>query len=273
MVVFNKNKKQNEIEIIEIFASLNGEGYAAGYPSVFIRAMGCNLRCQFGTILVKNKPDSILNGACDTPECFDLKHFKAMYPERKGTDWYTAKEIFDKVEALEKNWKNKSICLTGGEPLLECNKDFIIKELIPLFLEKHYDIGIETNGAIDYTDYKQAFAKPKIFGDGHREGVTIIADYKLPSSKMTSKMIKSNFSIYDETDLIKMVISNDEKDWEELNNVVNSGTKAAIYISPMFGKVDTEKMWHYAEKHADKNIRVQLQLHKYFFKDPNEKGV
>lgn len=273
MIRFNKEKNKNEIQIIEIFASLNGEGYAAGYPCVFIRTMGCNLRCQFGTIIDKKNMKSILNGACDTPECFDMEHFKAMYPERKEPDWYTAQDIFDKVNALEKNWKNKSICLTGGEPLLECNKEFMIKELIPLFVTHHFDIGIETNGAIDYKDYKNLFGKPKIFDDNHREGVTIISDYKLPSSKMTSKMIKSNFNLYDETDLIKMVISDAKEDWEELDKVINSGTKAAIYISPMFEKVDTEKMWNYAEQHADKNIRVQLQLHKYFFKNPNKKGV
>lgn len=273
MIRFNKEKNQNEIQIIEIFASLNGEGYAAGYPCVFIRTMGCNLRCQFGTIIDKENPKSILNNACDTPECFDIEHYKAMYPEKEGPNWFTAKEIFEKVESLEKNWKNKSICLTGGEPLLECNKEFMIKELIPLFVDSHYDVGIETNGAIDYKDYKIFFKKPKIYDDNHRDGVTIISDYKLPSSKMTSKMIKSNLGIYDETDLIKMVISDDPKDWEELDKIINSGTKASIYISPMFGKVDTEKMWHYAEKHADKNIRVQLQLHKYFFHNPNEKGV
>ena len=40
--------------------------------------------------------------------------------------WLTAQEIFDKVQSLEVNWKHKSICLTGGEPLMEENKQFMI---------------------------------------------------------------------------------------------------------------------------------------------------
>lgn len=274
MIRYNKEKNANEIQIIEIFNSLNGEGHAAGLPCVFIRTMGCNLRCKYGTVMVKDNPGSILNSFCDTPECYDLEHFTELYPERpEGPDWYTAKEIFDIVDSKEDNWKNKSICLTGGEPLLECNKEFMMNELIPLFMEAHYDVSVETNGSIDYKDYKAKFGKAIVFGDGHREGFTIISDYKLPESKMTKLMIKSNLDLFDETDLVKMVVSDNPEDWKELDKVVNSGTKAAIYISPMYNRVDTEKMWHYAEAHADKNVRVQLQLHKYFFKNPNQKSI
>lgn len=255
--------------MIEIFASLNGEGYAAGSPAVFVRTMGCNLRCQYGTDM--GNPE--LSGFCDTPESLTPELYKLMYPN-KEPDWMTAKEIFDKVEELEKDWKNKSICLTGGEPLLECNKGFMLIELIPMFVNAGYDVGIETNGSIDYTDYISKFGKPIIHNDNHREGVTIIADYKLPTSKMTKRMRQENLSLYRETDLIKMVVSDNKEDWDELEKVINSGTKAAIYISPMFGKIDMGKLWNFAAEHADKNIRFQVQLHKIAFSsDPNKKGV
>ena len=65
------------------------------------------------------------------------------------------------------------------------------------------------------TDYKEKFGDAKIVNaHGDREGVTIIADYKLPHSKMTNLMIKSNFNLYSEYDLVKMVISDDEDDQE-----------------------------------------------------------
>ena len=258
----------NKIQIVEIFKSLNGEGWASGLPTVFIRTMGCNLCCQYGTDMGNKE----LSGFCDTPESINETLFKKMYPN-KNPLFMSAEEIFNHVEALEKNFKYKSICLTGGEPLLECNKQFMIAKLLPMFINAHYDVSIETNGSIDYSDYHKYLGSAKTFTDGHREGLTIIADYKLPSSKMTPKMLAENLKTYTETDLIKMVVSDNEEDWKELEKVISSETKAQFYISPMYGRVDTEKLWHFAENHADKNVRVQVQLHKYMFHNPNEKGV
>lgn len=250
MIRLNENN-QHEIALINIFASINGEGYASGKPTVFIRTMGCNLRCSF----------------CDTKECWTKNHFNVVYPERTDFMWMTAKEIFDKVEELEKGWKHKSICLTGGEPLMLENTDFMLYELLPLFVEAKYDIGIETDGGIDYSRYKETFGDSKVINaNGDREGITIIADYKLPHSKMTSLMIKQNFEIYSETDLVKMVISDDEADWRELDWIVNeSNTKASIYLSPCFGEVTMSRIPEYVMKHADKTIRAQIQVHKIFW--------
>ena len=52
-MVRTRQNGETEIALINIFYSINGEGYAAGKPTVFIRTMGCNLRCIF----------------CDTKEC------------------------------------------------------------------------------------------------------------------------------------------------------------------------------------------------------------
>lgn len=52
-MIRQNSEGQNELCLINIFQSIQGEGYAAGKPTVFIRTMGCNLRCIF----------------CDTKEC------------------------------------------------------------------------------------------------------------------------------------------------------------------------------------------------------------
>lgn len=258
MIRVNKNN-ENEIALINIFSSIQGEGYAAGKPTVFIRTFGCNLRCAF---------------PCDTQECWTKENFKKIYPERDDFMWMTAKEIFNKVEEEEQNWIHKSICLTGGEPLMVDNTEFMLNELLPLFVNAHYDVGIETDGGIDYTPYKEKFGDSKVVNaHGDREGVTIIADYKLPCSKMTSLMIKDNFKLYSDMDLVKMVISDDEEDWKELDWVVNeSNTKASIYLSPCFGKVTMNRIPEYILNHADKHIKAQLQIHKFFW-EPTKKDV
>lgn len=256
MIRKNKNG-ENEIALINIFSSIQGEGHASGKPTIFIRTMGCNLRCVY----------------CDTKECWAKDNFHKVYPERNDFMWMTAKDIFDKVESIEKNWLHKSICLTGGEPLMEENKDFMINELLPLFVNAHYQVDIETDGGIDYSDYKKTFGDAKVIdGSGNREGITIIADYKLPCSGMTSKMIQSNFDIYSDLDLVKMVVSDEEEDWKELERVINKNTKASFYISPCFGKVTLHKIPEFIIKHADKNIRAQIQAHKIFW-SPTTKDV
>lgn len=256
-MIRTKLNGDQELCLINIFSSIQGEGYAAGKPTVFIRTMGCNLRCVY----------------CDTKECWTKDNFHKVYSERNDFMWMTAKDIFDKVESIEKNWLHKSICLTGGEPLMEENKDFMINELLPLFVNAHYQVDIETDGGIDYSDYKKTFGDAKVIdGSGNREGITIIADYKLPCSGMTSKMIQSNFDIYSDLDLVKMVISDEEEDWKELERVVNKNTKASFYISPCFGKVALHKIPEFIIKHADKNIRAQIQAHKIFW-SPTTKDV
>ncbi len=261
MIILNE-KGEKEIALINIFESINGEGPLSGKPTVFIRTFGCNLRCIF----------------CDTKECWTSENLLNIYPERKTWKdpfkWKTAEEIFNEVNEIEKDYLHKSICLTGGEPLVEENKEFMLDELIPLFVNAHYDVCIETDGGIDYTDYKKKFGNSRIVDAmGHREGVSIIADYKLPCSRMTQKMIKSNFALYSESDVVKMVISDEAEDWKELEWVVNeSGTRASIYLSPCFGKVTMSRIPEYVIAHPDKNITAQIQCHKIFW-SPVEKDV
>ena len=98
--------------IKEIFYTLQGEGYYAGEPAVFVRFSGCNLSCPW----------------CDTDHL-------------KGQEM-SAKEI---VKAVLSLWKEKDstpfVVLTGGEPSLQVDKT-LLKELAA---HACY-IAIETNG-------------------------------------------------------------------------------------------------------------------------------
>lgn len=246
---------KDKISIIEIFKSIDGEAFHSGQATVFVRTFGCNCHCSF----------------CDTSYSLDEKEYEKVYG--KKLIQMSAEEIFDKVEELEKDFKYKSICLTGGEPLIEENQKFMIEELIPLFVDNNYAVNIETNGAIDYTRIKETFGDPKIIDDyGNRIGVTLITDWKLPYSKMNKKMIESNLNILSKYDVIKCVISDSEEDWKELERICELKPKAKIYLSPVFGEVTMNRIPEFVFNHPQYDITCQLQAHKFFW-DPNKIGV
>ena len=224
--------KNGKILVNEIFESIDGEGYHAGYPTVFFRVVGCNLRCSW----------------CDSKYTFE--------PE-ESSRWMTVADAISSV----KEYGIKHITITGGEPLVEENKQWMTSFLKALFYE-NFVVDIETNGSMDYSYWKEMF---------NGENLSIIADWKAPSSKMNKFMLKSNLSILDANDIIKIVVT--DNDFEEVEKILASNIKAVIYISPVFGKVKMEKIPEFVLKHKDyENLRCQIQLHKVFW-NPDKRGV
>ncbi|KGQ66985.1 7-carboxy-7-deazaguanine synthase QueE [Gallibacterium anatis] len=99
---------QTEYAIVEIFESLQGEGFNTGMPAVFIRFGKCNLACPW----------------CDT----DYQTFSLM----------TLQQIADQVTAFSA----KNIIITGGEPTIQPN----LEKLLSYFKTLGYFLAIETNG-------------------------------------------------------------------------------------------------------------------------------
>lgn len=96
----------------QIFYSLQGEGFLAGVPSVFIRLAGCPLRCRW----------------CDTKYAWD---------ETAGQD----SSIAEIAEAIRK-WPCRLVVITGGEPMI--NSD--LPELAQQLKASKKHITIETAG-------------------------------------------------------------------------------------------------------------------------------
>ena len=101
------------MKICEVFRSLQGEGVLIGTPTLFIRTVGCNLRCNW----------------CDTPQA------------REGGTEMSVEQLL--VRAAEE--ETPFVCLTGGEPLLQ--KDSI--KLMSKLVEVGYQVTLETNGSLD----------------------------------------------------------------------------------------------------------------------------
>lgn len=113
--------------VIELFKSIQGEGRYTGYPSIFIRVTGCNLRCVF-------------NGEeCDTP-------YTSHRPE-------AARYGFEEcITFIKENCHIRHIVITGGEPLLYMSGiNSLIEEAVKIYAENEKEapvITVETNGTL-----------------------------------------------------------------------------------------------------------------------------
>lgn len=142
--------------------------------------------------------------------------------------------------------------ITGGEPLLQRETP----ELVRVLLESGIKVSVETNGAHDI--------QPLLL-----DGVTIVMDWKMPSSGMDDRMMFKNLGALRDTDVVKCVIG-DLADLDLIPWLLDK-TDARIYLSPVFGKVAPRDI---VEKVLDEgwDVRVQVQLHKIIW-SPEARGV
>ena len=100
-----------KLKINEIFFSIQGESTHAGRPCIFVRLMGCPLRCTY----------------CDTEYAFHEGVTKS----------------FDEIFETLKTFPTQLVEITGGEPLAQKNSVDFAAEL----LARGYEVLIETSGA------------------------------------------------------------------------------------------------------------------------------
>ena len=101
------------LRITEIFHSIQGEGFHAGTPAVFIRGTGCNLACDF----------------CDTD--------------------FSPREKLSPAQILERiaGYPCRFVVLTGGEPTIQP----AFRALVDLLRARGYYVTMETNGSSEDT--------------------------------------------------------------------------------------------------------------------------
>lgn len=197
------------MNVNEVFASIQGEGRFVGRPQAFVRLTGCNMQCSW----------------CDTRYAFE------------GGEDLSVDKVLDKIAATGLT----SVCVTGGEPLLQVDE---VRELVKKLKEKDYEVVLETNGSL-YD--KEVF-----------ELVDCISfDVKPPSSGEESDL--ELLSKLRPGDQVKVVVA-DDIDYEYAKKVSDGVEGVEVILQPInldVAKDLTEKVVR------DKlDVRVIPQLHK-----------
>jgi organic radical activating enzyme len=126
-----------QARLVEIFSSIQGESELIGYRQIFLRFLGCNLRCVY----------------CDTPETLPsgqaLPSCRIERTPGRGDFTYrdnplSPDAVLDAVAHLNEV-RHHSVSLTGGEPLLQAE---FLAALLPALRDLGLRVYLETNGSL-----------------------------------------------------------------------------------------------------------------------------
>lgn len=203
------------MRVHEQFRSIQGEGLLIGAPTHFVRTSGCNLSCAW----------------CDTR--YASESWEELSPER----------IMGDIGGF------RTVCLTGGEPLLQEDAP----ELLSLLRGSGKAVVLETSGAMP------------LDGIPNWGGLVISMDVKCPSSGMSGRMLASNMRILSGKDQVKFVIG-DGGDLDYAERFLRDNPTAATPILSPVGGMDLAPL---AEEALSRGMdaRVLPQLHKIIWGD------
>lgn len=151
-----------EIAINEIYYSVQGESSFIGLPCIFIRTMGCSLRCSY----------------CDTEYAF-----------------YEGKKIsFEDILSKIKEFPARLVLLTGGEPLDQKES----YELLTLLCDQGYTVCLETAG---HRDISTVDTRVHIILDMKTPSSLMVKRNKYENLKYCTKKDEVKFVIGSDEDL------------------------------------------------------------------------
>ena len=221
--------QEPRLSISEVFHSIQGESTFAGYPCVFIRLTGCNLRCSF----------------CDTAYAYEEEGQQYSLPQL--------------IEFTERH-PSALVQITGGEPLLQDG----VYPLMEQLLEANRIVMLETNGSISLRDVPDGVIKimdMKCPDSGMSEKMDL-ANLALLTSADELKFVISSRNDYD---WVRNVI---ETHVHYFNDPANLRRRVKILFSAAAGVLEPATLAEWILSDG-LQVRLQLQLHRILWPDKN----
>ena len=206
-----KKKTPSELKVNEIICERNNSGSL----TTFVRLTGCNLSCS----------------KCSVPGALNSGVNKSLI------------DIVDKV----KEFPGKTVCVTGGEPLLQFDA---VEELVSLLFIEKKDVYLETNGTIDWSS-------GSVLGL-----VSIHLDLKAPSSGMEKYNNYELIKKLRESDRLSVVVR-DKRDYDFVESILNFYKPVCSVVVVPCGGVYARNLWRWAEK--EDRVRLELGLKRVVF--------
>lgn len=204
----------NFLPVVEIFYSLQGEGRYVGYPSVFIRLGGCNLKCP--------------SLPCDTIRAVDMQQYADSWIRYQDAN--SILKHIDSVLQLKTITTPKHIVITGGEPTIHFKNPIFIK-LAELLVEKGFLITIETNATIELDFLKYDIYKSFIYSMSVK-----LSNSGESKNKRFKPSVINSYTKFSKESYLKFVINSEliiGGGLEELSEIISSASESTeIYCMP-----------------------------------------
>lgn len=247
-----RNIMNSSTSLVEIFSSIQGEGYLAGYRQIFIRFPGCNLDCSYcDTIL--NPPATCRVETEPGNACFR----ETEQPVALSTVLDIIHKWCKKLPAA-----HHSVSITGGEPMVHAGilESWLpeINILLPVHLETNGTMPEKLPRLIEHLDY-------------------ISMDIKIPSSASTPGFWDEHRRFMEiglERDLsVKMIVGEDTLDKDLLKAarlVAELDEDIPCFLQPVTGRdgrisIPAARLMRYQEMLAPiiEDLRIIPQMHRF----------
>ena len=275
-----------QIKVSELFYSIQGEGRYQGVPSIFLRTFGCNLTCDCFGMPKGQKSDErfnikaeiykdykslpLVSTGCDSYASWDPR-FKHLSPVRSTDD------IADSIISLlpKNRWEDVHLVITGGEPLLGWQKEYVDLLNHPAMDELN-QLTFETNGTKLLSKDLELYLNDWVWDrDDNSEALTFSVSPKLSCSGETKdKAINPDVVCqYQEVGFtyLKFAVAAEEDVNEALEATElyrENGFNGPVYLMPIGGvesvyRLNNRNVAELAMKHGLRySDRLQVPLFK-----------
>lgn len=236
-----------ELEVSEIFSSIQGEGVSCGRRATFLRTRRCNLACEW----------------CDTRYTWDAKD-----PGYAEYDMYTPDTLVERLRAAH----TPLLVITGGEPMIWTR--FFTPNVMARIAELYERVEIETNGTVMLraheflTEPKVHFnVSPKLGSSHQPDRITQRRDPLMQFAALASYRQRATFKFVVSGAYDQMIA--DTREIEDILNTFNIA-RESVYLmlegTTEESQVGTPLQW-LCEQAARLRVNVTPRLHILAFGD------